>query len=82
MGLLETVGAAHILTADLDDASFDLLDVLRRAHFPPERNFLSAHLTLFHRLSPAQIADLRSVEVPRNPIAVRFTAADVVRFGP
>ena len=29
------------------------LDALRRAHFPPERNQLTAHLTLFHALPPS-----------------------------
>ena len=29
------------------------LDALRRAHFPPERNLLAAHLTLFHALPPS-----------------------------
>jgi len=39
-----------ILTARIaegDRASFDLL---RKTHFPPDRNFLGAHLTMFHRL--------------------------------
>lgn len=30
-----------------------MLDALRRAHFPPERNVLAAHLTLFHHLPPS-----------------------------
>lgn len=44
-----------ILTLKLDEASFRFFDELRRRHFPPERNFLRAHLTLFHHLpdSPA-----------------------------
>lgn len=42
-----------ILTLKLDDAAFATLDQLRRSHFPPERNFLSAHVTLFHKL-PAE----------------------------
>jgi len=40
----------YILTAEMDDDSFAWLAGLRRRHFPPERNFLPAHLTLFHRL--------------------------------
>jgi hypothetical protein len=44
---------SFILTAELDPASFAWLDWLRREHFPPERNLLPAHLTLFHRLSSA-----------------------------
>ena len=32
---------------------------LRRAHFPPERNYLDAHVTLFHALPPSCEAELR-----------------------
>lgn len=39
-----------ILTLKLDAPAFGVLDELRRRHFPPERNFLSAHVTLFHKL--------------------------------
>lgn len=39
-----------IVTLKFDDDSFEFFDNLRRLYFPPERNFLSAHLTLFHRL--------------------------------
>jgi 2'-5' RNA ligase len=41
---------SYIVTLRLDDESFAAFDALRRRHFPPERNFLSAHLTLFHQL--------------------------------
>ena len=39
-----------IVTLDMDERSFAVLDGLRRAHFPPERNFIPAHVTLFHHL--------------------------------
>ena len=39
-----------ILTLKLDDASQAYFDHLREAYFPPERNFLRAHLTMFHKL--------------------------------
>jgi hypothetical protein len=39
-----------IVTLSLDEASFQFFDSLRQRYFPPERNFLSAHLTLFHHL--------------------------------
>jgi 2'-5' RNA ligase len=42
--------APLILTLKLDPKSFARLDALRQAHFPPERNWLPAHLTLFHHL--------------------------------
>jgi hypothetical protein len=34
------------------------LQELRRAHFPPERNQVPAHLTLFHHLPPSIEAEL------------------------
>lgn len=48
-----------VLTLKLDDASFRLLDDLRRAHFPPQRNFLSAHVTLFHALPGEHLESVR-----------------------
>jgi hypothetical protein len=42
--------APLILTAVLDAPAQQRLDALRRAHFPPERNHLDAHVTLFHHL--------------------------------
>jgi len=39
-----------ILSAVLDAPVQQRLDALRRAHFPPERNHLDAHVTLFHHL--------------------------------
>lgn len=43
-----------IITAALDDGAFDWFDGLRQAHFPRHRNFIPAHLTLFHALPGAQ----------------------------
>jgi 2'-5' RNA ligase len=48
-----------IVTADLDPGAMTFLDELRRAHFPPERNHLSAHLTLFHHLPGAELERVR-----------------------
>ena len=42
--------APLILTVALDGRSQAVFDDLRRAHFPPERNHLAAHVTLFHAL--------------------------------
>ena len=42
--------APLILTLKIDAQSFDYFDELRRRYFPPERNFLAAHVTLFHHL--------------------------------
>jgi hypothetical protein len=36
------------------------LTALRRTHFPPERNHLDAHLTLFHHLPPSIADELKA----------------------
>jgi 2'-5' RNA ligase len=41
---------ALIVTATLDDGAQTRFDELRRRHFPPARNHLTAHVTLFHAL--------------------------------
>ncbi|ALN73615.1 2'-5' RNA ligase family protein [Aureimonas sp. AU20] len=46
--------APLILTLDMDPASFQRFDTERRRFFPPERNVLAAHLTLFHALPGAE----------------------------
>jgi len=46
------------VTALMGAADFAWADGLRRAHFPPERNWLSAHITLFHHLPPALLGEL------------------------
>ena len=50
--------APIIVTALLGAADFAWLDGLRRTHFPPERNQLAAHLTLFHHLAPGLLDEL------------------------
>ena len=49
-----------ILTLKIDDTTFTQLDRLRQAHFPPERNFLAAHITLFHALPGDQVEAIRA----------------------
>jgi 2'-5' RNA ligase len=39
-----------ILTARISDDDLRPFDLLRQKHFPPDRNHLRAHLTMFHRL--------------------------------
>ncbi len=57
--------APLIVTALLGREDFAWADSLRRAHFPPERNFLRAHITLFHHLPPSverELCDLLKEE--------------------
>ena len=53
--------APIIVTALIGDPDFAYLDGLRRTHFPPERNVLRAHLTLFHHLPPSCVDELRQL---------------------
>jgi len=48
-----TPDAPLILTLAFDGRSFAFFDAQRRRYFPPERNLIPAHLTLFHKL-PAE----------------------------
>ncbi len=68
--------APLVLTARLDAASLEYFDVLRTKHFPPERNFLAAHATLFHHLPGENIDEiverLETDAQMRPPFAVTF----------
>jgi 2'-5' RNA ligase len=48
-----------ILTLKLDSASFRYFDDLRQKYFPPERNFLAAHLTMFHHLPGDELEKIK-----------------------
>ncbi len=53
--------APFIVTAELPADLLRWADGLRRAHFPPERNHLAAHVTLFHAFAPSLREELRGV---------------------
>lgn len=66
-----------ILTLRMDRGSFFRFERLRQTHFPAHRNFIPAHLTLFHHLSgddPGAIAaDIASVLRTRAPVRLNAT---------
>lgn len=67
--------APLIITAELPEALQSRADQLRKAHFPPERNFLKAHVTLFHALPPSCEEEVRrclAEEARRRPIPARL----------
>ena len=75
-----------ILTATLDAETFDFFDDLRRAHFPPARNVLRAHLTMFHALPGAHLGEIverlgavaaRTPPLPLRVAEVRFLGRGV-----
>ena len=51
--------APFIVTAELPREILAWADALRRAHYPPERNKLQAHVTLFHSFAPSLREELR-----------------------
>jgi len=65
------VADPFILTAVLPPDLQGFAEGLRRAHFPPERNHLHAHVTLFHAFAPALLGELTGF-LPR--IAAEFSA--------
>jgi hypothetical protein len=64
------MAGALIVTAEMAPADLARLDRLRRAHYPPDRNRLPAHLTMFHALPPSLEVEARhrlSLAVRRAP---------------
>ncbi|MBB3692533.1 2'-5' RNA ligase family protein [Sphingomonas sp. BK580] len=75
--------APIIVTALFGAADQDFLDSQRRAFFPPERNQLAAHLTMFHHLPPSGAAELRQrlVTETRGVPPPRARLAGVISLG-
>lgn len=52
-------------------------DGLRKAHFPPERNYLRAHVTLFHALPHTVLDEVKALlarmAAQRAPVEARLT---------
>ena len=53
------MAGALIVLAELGQGDFTRLDALRRQHYPPERNRVPAHLTMFRALPPSAEDELR-----------------------
>jgi len=58
--MTKNMSAPLIVTATFGADDHGWLEGLRRRHFPPERNQVPAHLTLFHHLPPSLDAELRA----------------------
>ncbi len=63
--------SALIVTLQMDPAAAERFTALRRAHFPPARNWLEAHVTLFHALP---VASLDTVLADAADLAARTGA--------
>jgi 2'-5' RNA ligase superfamily len=67
-----------VLTLLLDPDTQAWLDALRRTHFPPERNLVPAHITLFHALPGAEFDSIQAALIEE----CRSAALSGVRIGP
>ncbi|MGP4694203.1 2'-5' RNA ligase family protein [Agrobacterium cavarae] len=65
-----------VLTARIAEGDIEAFDRLRQRHFPPDRNVLGAHLTMFHRL-PSEYRDT-IVETLKSVAAQAETMAAAV----
>lgn len=54
------MAGALIVTAEIAQRDFSWIEGLRRAHYPPERNQVPVHLTMFHALPPSSESELRA----------------------
>lgn len=77
------VPAPIIVTALFGRQDQGWLDGLRREHFPPERNQLAAHLTMFHHLPPSIERELkqRLTAMTRGVRAPAARAASLMSLG-
>ncbi|MEO1220922.1 MAG: 2'-5' RNA ligase family protein [Pseudomonadota bacterium] len=53
------MASPFIVTAALPPAIQGWADALRREHYPPERNHLHAHVTMFHSFAPSLFDELK-----------------------
>jgi 2'-5' RNA ligase len=75
--------APIILTLQFDERSFAFFDEQRRRYFPPERNFIPAHLTLFHALPGEHLGTIQQdvEECASNRTAFRLDVTGVRSLG-
>jgi 2'-5' RNA ligase len=69
--------APLILTLTFDERSFAFFEAERRRSFPPERNLIPAHLTLFHKLPGEHLdaikRDIDTLTSAQPPISLEVT---------
>jgi len=63
----------YILSLRLEQKSQGFFDALRKKHFPPERNYVKAHLTLFHKLPDSARTFAVLGEIIQDAFDIRVT---------
>ena len=59
MAARDGLNGPFVLTLEMDGEAFAEFDRLRRTHYPPERNHVPAHITLFHHLPAERRRDIK-----------------------
>ncbi len=75
--------APIILTAKMGGADQAWANAQRRQNFPAERNYLDAHITLFHHLPPAHLPEIKArlAQMASLYAAPRAWLSDVMMLG-
>lgn len=72
-----------ILTLALNAEAENFFNELRQRHFPPERNFLKAHLTLFHHLpqQPQLVQDVETISAEQKRLELQVSGVASIGRG-
>ena len=65
---MERLNKPIIMTALMGKQDLAWADGLRRRHYPPDRNRIGAHITLFHHLPPQALDEIKSAVVTLTTI--------------
>ena len=79
-----SAAAPLIITLTLNENAFVFFNSLRQQHFPPERNYLQAHLTLFHHLpadEPSIIETVQHTATANDTIPLAVTGTSFIGNG-
>lgn len=60
---MERLNRPIIMTAQMGKVEFAWADSLRKRYYPPERNKVGAHITLFHHLPPQALDEIKSAVI-------------------
>lgn len=72
-----------MVTARMGKSDQACFDALRATHFPAERNYLRAHITLFHHLPPTHLSEIRArlADLARQHAPPRANLSGIMLLG-
>jgi len=84
-GGVDSAPAGFVLTLEMDGESFAFFNELRQRYYPPERNLVPAHVTMFYRLPGSHAREiktlLRNETEDHRPFTVVASAARRIEAG-